>query len=119
MEIDFENNDKVLKLVEKLQRKLESRDLPTVNHYDAIDEIVSAIREYCNCRHYTPTESVPFEPIYADLIVQLAISHIAKWGVEGETSHIEGGVQRVYDSASDYPLSLTQKIIPLVKGVDL
>lgn len=116
--MDFENNDKVLKLVEKLRRKLKSRDLE-ISQYDAIDEIVSAIAEYCNCRHYTPTESVPFEPIYADLIVQLAISHIAKWGVEGETSHIEGGVQRVYDSGSDYPLSLTQKIIPLVKGVDL
>lgn len=117
MELDLENNDKVLKLVEKLMSRLKARDI-SITQYNAIDEIISAINEYYNDRHFSPTESTPFEPIYADLIIQLAIAHISKWGAEGETTHSEGGVMRIYDSASDYPLALTQKIIPLAKGVD-
>ena len=66
-----------------------------------------------------PTDDKPFEEIYAGIIIQLAISSISKYGAEGETSHSEGGVSRSYDNASNYPLSLTRKIIPLAKGVDI
>ena len=47
----------------------------------------------------------------------MAVSAINKRGAEGETYHSEGGLIRNYDSGSPYPLKLTQKIIPLAKGV--
>ena len=105
-------------LVEKLINKAQRRDLK-IDEETAIDEINSALLEYYNDRHYTPTNDKPYEEIYGDLIVQLALSSIAKAGAEGEILHSEGGVSRTYDSASDYPLALTRKIIPLAKGVDL
>lgn len=105
-------------LVTKLINKAQRRDLK-IDEETATDEINSALLEYYNDRHYTPTDDKPYEEIYSDLIVQLALSSIAKAGAEGETSHSEGGVSRTYDNASDYPLALTRKIIPLVKGVDL
>jgi len=116
--MDFENNEKIAKLVKKLISKAESKGL-SVSNEDAIDEIQNALLEYYNDRHYTPSEDKPYEDIYAGIIIQLAISSISKNGAEGETSHSEGGVSRSYDNASDYPLSLTRKIIPLAKGVDM
>lgn len=116
--MDFENNEKVTNLVQKLISKAESKGL-SVSADDALDEIQNALLEYYNDRHYTPTEKKPYEDVYAGIIIQLAISSISKNGAEGETSHSEGGVSRSYDNASDYPLSLTRKIIPLAKGVDI
>jgi len=115
--MNFENNEKVLALVEKLKEKATTKGL-NISDDDAEDEIQAALLEYYNDRHYTPTDEEPFEEIYASLIVRLAISSIAKYGAEGESSHSEGGVSRNYDNASDYPLSLTRKIIPLAQGVD-
>lgn len=116
--MDFENNEKISNLVSRLISKLEAKGL-SVNETDAVDEIQNALLEYYNDRHYTPTEEKPYEEIYSGIIIQLAISAISKYGAEGETSHSEGGVSRSYDNASDYPLSLTRKIIPLAKGVDI
>jgi hypothetical protein len=116
--MDFGNNEKVNNLVEKLKAKADSKGL-CVSEDDAFDEIQNALLEYYNDRHYTPTEDKPYEDIYAGIIIQLAISAISKNGAEGETSHSEGGVSRSYDNASSYPLSLTRKIIPLAKGVDI
>ncbi len=116
--MDFENNEKVMILVEKLKKRIESKGLSATEE-DAIEEIQNALLEYYNDRHYTPTEEKPYEEIYAGIIIQLAISAISKYGAEGETSHSEGGISRGYDNASDYPLSLTRKIIPLAKGVDM
>lgn len=115
--MDFENNEKINGLVTKLLAKAEEKGFEITTE-DAADEIQAALLEYYNDRHFTPTEEKPFEDIYASLIVRLAISSIAKYGAEGETSHSEGGIGRAYDNASDYPLSLTRKIIPLAKGVD-
>ena len=116
--MDFENNEKIQNLTNKLINKAQAKGL-YVSEEDASDEIQNALLEYYNDRHYTPTDDKPFEGIYAGLIIQLAISSISKYGAEGETSHSEGGVSRSYDNASNYPLSLTRKIIPLVKGVDI
>lgn len=116
--MDFKNNSKVQDLVDKLKAKAIVKDL-SITDEDALDEITNALLEYYNDRRYTPTTDKPYEDIYAGIIVQLAISSISKAGAEGETSHSEGGVNRGYDNASDYPLSLTRKIIPLAKGVDL
>lgn len=114
--MEFENNEKIQKLLEKLQRSLEKREV-FIDEEEAMDELNFALLEYYNDRHFSPTEENPFEDIYAGIIVQLAVSSIMKKGAEGETSHNEGGVSRGYDNASDYPLSLTKKIIPLAKGV--
>jgi hypothetical protein len=86
---------------------------------DAVSEIEMALLEYYNDRHFNPTEEKPYEDIYEGIIIQLALSSIAKYGAEGERAHSEGGVSRTYDNASNYPLKLTQKIIPLAKGVDM
>lgn len=116
--MNFQDNQKITALVDKLKEKAEIKGL-TITDDDAEDEIQAALLEYYNDRHYTPTEDKPYEEIYSSLIVRLAISSIAKYGAEGESSHSEGGVNRSYDNASDYPLSLTRKIIPLAKGVDI
>lgn len=104
-------------LIPKLISMAESRGLE-VDETDANLEINNALLEYYNDRHYTPTEDKPYEKIYEGIILQLALSSILKMGAEGENYHSEGGVIRTYDSATNYPLSLTQKIIPLAKGVD-
>lgn len=119
--MDFDTDERVQALVEKLRKRLEAEDL---NEFDYSDEILqleisNALLEYYNDRHFTPTNEIPFEPIYAGIIIELAVAAMARYGVEGENYHSEGGVIRTYDNSSQYPLSLTRKIIPLAKGVDL
>lgn len=115
--MDFTNNKKLKALVTRFIKKVESRDL-LITEEDAQDEIEEALLEYYNDRHFTPTENNPYEDIYSGIIIQLALSSYSKAGAEGETSHMEGGISRMYDNGSNYPLSLTRKIIPLAKGVD-
>ena len=119
--MDFDNNEKVQGLVNKLKTRLQAEDLGTSEFSDAIlnMEISNALLEYYNDRHFTPTEAKPFEDIYAGIIVELAVSALARYGVEGENYHSEGGIIRTYDNSSQYPLALTRKIIPLAKGVDI
>lgn len=119
--MDFDNNIKVQKLVDKLKTRIAAEDLSASEFSDEVlkMEISNALLEYYNDRHFTPTDEKPYEDIYAGIIIQLALSALARYGVEGENYHSEGGVIRTYDNASDYPLSLTRKIIPLAKGVDI
>ena len=112
------NNEKIQSLISKLQIRAQARGF-TVNQQEAQDEIEMALLEYYNDRHFNPTDEEPYEEKYSGIIIQLAISSIAKYGAEGERMHTEGGISRTYDSASNYPLKLTQKIIPLAKGVDM
>jgi hypothetical protein len=114
--MDFVGNEKKRKLVNKLLSMAKSRDFE-INQTDAEIEISNALLEYYNDRHYTPTEENPYEDIYEGIILQLALSSVAKMGAEGENYHSEGGVIRTYDSGDYYPASLTKKIIPLAKGV--
>lgn len=118
--MDFDTNPKVLALVAKLRTRLEAEDLDAFDYTDEVlnMEIQNALLEYYNDRHFTPTEETPFESIYAGIIVELAVAAIARYGVEGENYHSEGGVIRTYDNTSQYPLALTRKIIPLAKGVE-
>lgn len=112
------DNEKILDLINRLQRAAKARGF-SITSVEAVDEIEMALLEYYNDRHFNPTEEQPYEEKYSGIIVQLALSSIAKYGAEGERAHSEGGISRTYDSASNYPLKLTQKIIPLVKGVDI
>ena len=119
--MDFDSNVKVQKLVEKLKTRLKGADLGISEYKDNILklEISNALLEYYNDRHFTPTDDKPFEDIYAGIIIELAVSALMRYGVEGENYHSEGGVIRTYDNTSPYPLALTRKIIPLAKGVDM
>lgn len=114
--MDFVKNKQLKNLVSKLAGMAKSRDL-FINQIDLELELQNALFEYYNDRHFTPTDEEPYEVIYEGIILQLALSSIAKMGAEGENYHSEGGVIRTYDNASNYPLSLTRKIIPLAKGV--
>lgn len=118
--MDFDNNLKVQKLVEKLKKRLKGEDITTDDYSENTLklEISNALLEYYNDRHYTPTDDKPFEDIYAGIIVELAVCALMRYGVEGENYHSEGGIIRTYDNTSPYPLALTRKIIPLAKGVD-
>ena len=116
MQVDIVNTIEFQKLVEKVRARVESQDLE-INEDDLKDEVLFALLEYYNDRHFSPENGEIYESIYEGVIIQLAISSIFKRGAEGEKSHSEGGVNRSYDNASNYPLSLTRKIIPLAKGV--
>jgi len=115
--MDF-NNIKIQKLISDLKRRAKQRGFDIDNDI-AENEIEMALLEYYNDRHFNPTDDKPFEEKYSGIIIQLALSSIAKYGAEGERIHSEGGISRTYDNASNYPLKLTQKIIPLAKGVDI
>lgn len=115
--MDF-NNIKIQKLISDLKRRAKQRGFDIDNDI-AENEIEMALLEYYNDRHFNPTDDKPFEEKYSGIIIQLALSSIAKYGAEGERIHSEGGISRTYDNASNYPLKLTQKIIPLAKGVDM
>lgn len=115
--MDF-NNIKIQKLISDLKRRAKQREF-NIDNDIAENEIEMALLEYYNDRHFNPTDDKPFEEKYSGIIIQLALSSIAKYGAEGERIHSEGGISRTYDNASNYPLKLTQKIIPLAKGVDM
>lgn len=83
-------------------------EILTDSLYDAID----AVNER---RGFTPTETTPYEIKYKSLIVKLAYYALTKIGAEGETTHQENGIYRVYQNASDYPDDLMNEIIPLIK----
>lgn len=119
--MDFDNNIQVQKLVQRLRARLNGADLTSSDFSDEAlkYEITNALLEYYNDRHFSPTDDKPFEPMYAGIIVELAVAALMRYGVEGENYHSEGGVIRTYDNGSQYPLSLTRKIIPLAKGVDM
>ena len=112
------HNKKILQLIEKTRNRAKERGFDTSGKI-VEDEVDMALLEYYNDRHFNPTDSNPYEDIYEGIIIQLALCSMAKYGAEGERIHSEGGVVRTYDNASNYPAKLTQKIIPLVKGVDI
>ncbi len=114
--MDFDTNVKIQALLEKLKTRAAAKGF-TITNEDAKDELENALLEYYNDRHFTPTEERPYEDVYAGIIIQLAISSIAKIGAEGQVKHDEGGIGRTYDNGSNYPLDLTRKIIPLAKGI--
>ena len=113
---EIRENEHFQELVNKVTKKIENEEVSIASD-EIEDETLFALLEYYNDRHFSPTNNELYEPIYEGIIVKLAISAIAKKGAEGEKTHSEGGVNRGYDNASDYPLSLTRKIIPLAKGV--
>lgn len=78
-------------------------------------EIQNAIGTINRCRRFTPTEDNPYDKKYENLIIPMCVYAISKYGAEGELSHSENGISRMYSSAGDYPKELLAQIIPLVK----
>lgn len=106
----------LVELQNKLKRKAESRGFE-VSDEDIVDEINDAIL-FVNCkRGFVPTSERLFEEQYSGLIVNMALSAIAKYGAEGQSHHNENGISRIYENGSVYPETLIMQITPLARGV--
>ena len=64
-------------------------------------------------RGFTPTEEEPIEDRYLNLQVMMTVEALSKYGAEGEKSHNDNGVARVYENGSPYSDTLIRRIIPL------
>lgn len=56
---------------------------------------------------------IPFPARYDMLQVEIANVLIKKAGADGQTSHVENGIERTYESA-DIPSSMLQPVVPKV-----
>lgn len=104
-------------LINSLKAMLKARDFDMSNLSDSCLEleIRQAIGVINRCRNFTPTDTKMFDKKYEYLIIPMCVSSIAKIGAEGESTHSENGIYRMYNSDSNYPVRLTNQIIPLVK----
>lgn len=72
--------------------------------------------DYINgVRQFTPTAALAVEAQYESVAVDMVVYSFAKRGAEGQISHSENGVARMYESGSAYPNSLTSRIAPKVR----
>lgn len=102
-------------MVAELKAQLKFRGIEVPDDVVIESEIKRAVGEINRCRRFTPTETKPYDKKYEDLIVPMVIFSLSKVGIEGETSHSENGIQRIYAGDADYPQDLINKIVPLVK----
>lgn len=102
-------------IINELKAQLKFRGIEIPDDIVLNSEIKRAIGEINRCRNFTPTDEEPYDKKYEGMIVPLCIYSLSKVGIEGETSHSENGVQRIYAGDSDYPQDLIKKIIPLAK----
>lgn len=98
----------------KLQLEGLIADVPSDNAL--IAELDNALMAINAKRRYVATSEAPLEPKYFNLQVRLAKYAVLKSGAEGETSHIENGITRHYDSSS-YPHDMMKEVVPLAKTV--
>ena len=106
-------NDKTL--LYKLKAILTDKHFQVPQDITLEQEIQNAIGTINRCRRFTPTEDKPYDKKYENLIIPMCIYAISKYGAEGETSHSENGISRMYSGGGDYPKELLSQIIPLVK----
>lgn len=104
-----------IELVKELKAQLEFRNIECPSNSVLKSEIEKAIGEINRCRCFEPTEENPYDIKYRNMIIPMCIYSISKVGIEGETSHSENGVQRIYVGDGDYPQDLLKKIVPLAK----
>jgi len=77
-----------------------------------LSELLTSSLEVINdIRQYTPVEDVIVEPQYESIAVEMTVALFSKIGAEGEVSHSENGISRVYDSSS-FPTALLSRIMP-------
>lgn len=108
-----ENEEKTL--LSKLKTVVTARQLGTFEDDFLQYEIDRAIAEINRCRRFTPKENVLYDKKYEYLIIPMCIASLSKIGAEGQNSHSENGIQRVYGSSGDYPNELIREIVPLIK----
>lgn len=101
--------------IEELKDTLKYREIEVPSDLVLKTEIDKAIGEINRCRRFKPTSTQRYDEQYKDMIVPMCMFALAKVGVEGENSHSENGVQRIYVADGEYPSALTSRIVPLVK----
>lgn len=102
-------------LIVKIKAQLKFREMVIPPDDIIQNEIEKAIGVINDRRRFTPSVDRPYDEKYKHLIVPLCVFCLAKVGVEGETSHSENGVQRIYAGDSDYPQDILNNIVPLAK----
>ena len=102
-------------LVAKLKDQLTFREIVMPPDSVLEQEIDKAIGVINDRRNFKPTTDTPYDKKYEHLIVPLCVFALSKVGVEGETSHSENGVQRIYAGDGDYPQDILNGIIPLAR----
>ena len=85
-----------------------------LENQEASDELLQYYLDYahdiiCELRNTTDVESQ-----YLNVQIEIAIEKFNKRGVEGQISHSENGLQRVY-SSSDVSPEIINRIIPVAK----
>lgn len=105
----------LIKLQNKLMRRAKRIGLDVTDE-DISDEISDAINFVNNRRGFVPTSSCLYEEKYSSIIVDLALSAIAKYGAEGQISHSENGIGRSYENGGKYPYTLIMQIPPLARS---
>lgn len=108
-------DEKMSTILSDLKAELLFRKIEAPDDRVLILQIKRAIGEINRCRHFTPTDTRPFDTKYEDMIIPMCVYALSKVGIEGEVSHSENGVQRIYTSDQDYPEDLLNKIVPLAK----
>lgn len=98
--------------IEKQKAKVKIK-YPDANDAQIELELEMAMDTINDIRGYTPTDDHPLEDRYLNLQINMVIEALSKYGAEGETSHSDNGVSRVYDNASPYSKALLSRIIPL------
>ena len=78
-------------------------------------EIQNAIGTINRCRRFKPTNNVPYDRKYENLIIPMCVYAISKYGAEGELLHSENGISRTYSGGSDYPKEILSQITPLIR----
>lgn len=111
----MESQTELTKLQNKLMRKAKRIGFDVTDE-DISDEISDAINFVNNRRGFVPTSSCLYEEKYSSIIVDLALSAIAKYGAEGEISHSENGIGRSYENGGKYPYTLIMQIPPLARS---
>ena len=98
--------------IEKQKAKVKIK-YPDANDAQIELELEMAMDTINDIRGYTPTDGQPLEDRYLNLQINMVIEALSKYGAEGEKSHSDNGVSRVYDNASPYSKALLSRIIPL------
>ncbi len=111
-----ENVDNMMTQLEKVRLKLGN------DFVDIADDVITMELEMAadminDIRNYIPTAPGDVEPQYRTTQVLMTVEAITKYGAEGEYSHSDNGVTRMYDNASSYSNATLRKIIPKVRSI--
>lgn len=93
------------------------RLIPEADEIDLQIELDMACMTIYNRRCGVYDGQSDVEPQYRGLQLEMAVASYNKRGAEGQTSHSENGVSRVYSGAGQYPATLLNQIIPKLRGV--